>query len=630
MKRNPTGIICEYLNRAEPQVRKNALTALAAIGDQDSIERLITAALEDPAPEVRSHAEAEIAKFEGPVAESARDHLHRLLEDKDPKRRATTYALLGRLRVLGFPALRPALSWLKRWRLAASLRSHPSIPRRPFFHGPLLRTSLFAGVAGAILISVYLIIALKIPLLEADFLIFMLLLGPILSVVIALFAARNSMPAGLQYDGAAANVAETSSLAVRSVIPVFLGLLLASYNTLPHQENSEWLVIALFGASCLVLALATVRGGTFLALGVARNSSWKRRLPIAAGTACGFFVLTLPLVMHHVSAIYSGRAEKFVEALWLCLLPSILGLAATLAQIDREPEVPGLTASRPARILTFSLCAFLVALPVAAALRVVWIRHNKQEAHKQKLLMVPDKGGKSRTDLGDLPMKQPFMITTDLHLVAEIKETSPQTHSIEVDDDFSLEPSNFHLRLHKYKEQARCPEGVKEVVGDVNETSVQHVLKPGCYDIEVSQTESPLEIGNVLAAFWKGGRPSQSAKSEILELLFDTNTCLSADDGHCDEPDVCPKGSDAKDCGPDACRFANDGFCNEPEYCQTGTDSTDCKAHPMSKRSLDDSCQFAKDNECDEPSTCNPGTDFSDCRVKPTLTTLEPASRPPS
>lgn len=56
------------------------------------------------------------------------------------------------------------------------------------------------------------------------------------------------------------------------------------------------------------------------------------------------------------------------------------------------------------------------------------------------------------------------------------------------------------------------------------------------------------------------------------------DTCESALDGECDEPQYCAEGTDTTDCGDDSCASANDGECDEPQYCDFGTDTTDCRA----------------------------------------------------
>ncbi len=53
-------------------------------------------------------------------------------------------------------------------------------------------------------------------------------------------------------------------------------------------------------------------------------------------------------------------------------------------------------------------------------------------------------------------------------------------------------------------------------------------------------------------------------------------SCASMNDGNCDEPVLCPSGTDMADC---FCEYTNDGWCDEPEgsdLCAEGTDLNDC------------------------------------------------------
>ena len=67
------------------------------------------------------------------------------------------------------------------------------------------------------------------------------------------------------------------------------------------------------------------------------------------------------------------------------------------------------------------------------------------------------------------------------------------------------------------------------------------------------------------------------------------NSCKYANDGECDEPSVCPRGTDTNDCGGgggnsggsgggNSCKHANDGECDEPNICPRGTDTNDCRS----------------------------------------------------
>ena len=108
--------------------------------------------------------------------------------------------------------------------------------------------------------------------------------------------------------------------------------------------------------------------------------------------------------------------------------------------------------------------------------------------------------------------------------------------------------------------------------------------------------------------------------------------CATQQNGVCEEVGMggeCPYGSDAWDCGTGTCEYTNDGYCDEPDLCPPGTDSPDCCAAvgdgiceeegmggncPVGSDWLDcGSCQWANDGYCDEPQLCSPGTDGDDC-----------------
>jgi serine/threonine protein kinase len=107
------------------------------------------------------------------------------------------------------------------------------------------------------------------------------------------------------------------------------------------------------------------------------------------------------------------------------------------------------------------------------------------------------------------------------------------------------------------------------------------------------------------------------------ELRLQPESCETARNNQCDEPYLCPVGTDTVDCsipavvtaGPDSCQFALDNECDEPNLCSIGTDTSDC-AVTTARSSADadaNTCQYAFDSECDEPNLCSAGTDTADC-----------------
>ena len=118
---------------------------------------------------------------------------------------------------------------------------------------------------------------------------------------------------------------------------------------------------------------------------------------------------------------------------------------------------------------------------------------------------------------------------------------------------------------------------------------------------------------------------------ELVEIPGDIgipgDSCRWANDGECDEPDLCAPGTDTADCRDSgnlarrnsSCRWANDGECDEPDLCAPGTDAADCRdSGNLARRN--NSCRWANDGECDEPDLCAPGTDAADCRDSGNLT----------
>jgi hypothetical protein len=134
---------------------------------------------------------------------------------------------------------------------------------------------------------------------------------------------------------------------------------------------------------------------------------------------------------------------------------------------------------------------------------------------------------------------------------------------------------------------------------------------------------------------------------------WDCGECPFTNDGACDEPDLCPPGSDKDDCCaipengvceelgqggqcPDGsdffdcgeCPYTNDFFCDEPNLCPPGSDVADCCATSENGvceevgqggqcPDLSDyydcgQCPWPDDGFCDEPFLCPPGSD-NDC-----------------
>src|SRR5215213_840473 len=114
MSQNLLNLVEEFRRSPEIQHRKNAVTALAVIADEEATARLVEVALTDLVPDVRERAEKEILALGPNVRDGVTEIAIRELEQK--KKRQATYIMLGRFRSNGWeiPFSRtPFLTWLR-------------------------------------------------------------------------------------------------------------------------------------------------------------------------------------------------------------------------------------------------------------------------------------------------------------------------------------------------------------------------------------------------------------------------------------------------------------------------------------------------------------------------------------
>src|SRR5215831_18967944 len=117
----PFLIANEYLQPGEPQqVRKNAVTALAALGDSESREVLAHNAVTESDPEVRQWVQSEIVKMPREASQQVLALVLRELEV--PEKQRSAYLLLGELGNKALSFAFPPLPLSTRLRLAKTMR----------------------------------------------------------------------------------------------------------------------------------------------------------------------------------------------------------------------------------------------------------------------------------------------------------------------------------------------------------------------------------------------------------------------------------------------------------------------------------------------------------------------------
>jgi hypothetical protein len=642
MNRNPVLVISEYLLRSEPQVRKNSLTALAMMQDEESLALLVRTALTDPDPGVRAHAEEELAQLTG--ADAVVGMLHRELASPEVDRRQAAYGLLGRLRLRGVPAARPRIPLPRRWRLAASLRSRAGGFWARLLDGRVLKVGLQAGGLGAILIALFLWASLDVSLRNGMFA-QLLLIGPLLATAAALVVTRRSIPFGLQYDRLVAALGEICWVWFLSLVLALLGILVWSRFTGANLSAELYVSMAILALAFPLFAVA-IRVGTLLALGMTRKTSYNFLLAVAAGAGAGLLTLTLPLALASVPEETAGGLAPFLHGAWLLLLPSAFGLAAAFAHIDQRNPTRSPVAGRAGAVLASILAGLLLLIPTASAVNTYLTQGEAARDSAQPL----QPGGRfeHRTiDYPQLPAIQRFEIKREQPVLtaarrmesmaegAELKLAlltygSPRKEPAPVSKP-AVRPAALKSGDAGQRSTANCFSAVRRR-RTYDNTFFQEKLQPGCYAIELRQVPAPLVLGDVFPTLRRGG--AGRAAGARLMLAFNPelrpNSCKTARNGQCDEGNGCDPGTDRTDCMRDSCRFAKDGECDETKgYCPVGTDNTDCGTRPPPAPGAD-SCEYARDKECDEPDRCSVGTDTTDCLLFPSKGPQEVPAGPDS
>jgi hypothetical protein len=321
-QRSPVLIAKEYVQASEPaQVRKNALTALAQLGDPDGWAVLTEVALTDLDVSVRDQAEEELSRMS---PESAAQAMEPVLASLDVQStRGNAYVLLGRLRNRGMTFRVPPKTFAVRLSLAKAMRDH-LYPKRGFrFHFRTVK-GITTGTFLAWLATVVFCAALLDIHLEPVSTLGYLFMGWLLALALGITATVYTSPARCYADikgGAlldmlvAASVGFALSLGIVLLIWVMVGRGLV-------QENYQY-VLLLSGP----LAAAAVRFGTLSVFGMTRKPWLNRLVQLAVGGTCGIAVFDLAL-------LGGDGSDELLTGVWTMMLIASYGLAAAFAWID--------------------------------------------------------------------------------------------------------------------------------------------------------------------------------------------------------------------------------------------------------------------------------------------------------
>jgi hypothetical protein len=336
-----TTVVEEFLRSGTPQVRKNALTALSILNNDEETDKLIAeTAIFDKDPDVNAQAERYVLSEPRSTAIKS---LMRALDGDKPEYQQRAYTILGRLRNTGKVKVpRVRLGWTT-WMWLATAAYTSRYPVRDWaFRLRGMKPGFFGTLCGGIPFFIYVWLQFR-PLDSGESIIFSLsvLLILLLGTLISILGMQFITPVNVHLRREIALLVQM----VLSFIVVFSGLLLILivWSVLTGggglNRNGRYDPFAfLFFVFGFALLVAFVRLGTILAFGrikfVGRlyNGNWL--IQIAGGTLVGTLLTAAVYILFLRDAYYEDRI--IFTCTWLGSFAITVGLATAFANIDDE------------------------------------------------------------------------------------------------------------------------------------------------------------------------------------------------------------------------------------------------------------------------------------------------------
>jgi hypothetical protein len=345
MPHNAFYIVDEFLRSDNPQERKNALTALALMTDDEHcLDKLVEVTLADPDEGTYKRGVEEIESLAPRELGVAVVELEEQLADESKGQRA--YAALGHLKSLGklplggsYNFLLP-ISLLTRLKLAWAMNSFLYPTRTTAFRLRVWRPSLVGAVIAVLALlpfytfqagwrrDEYLVV--PVPLI-------------LLAVLTGISATQLTTPINLYFDRKVAFLVETLSamiLTIPIMVPIFLYALLDSA---PGRDADDpW--NPMFSVMLwLPIAVGMARVATMLAFGVVRHRRANIFIQMCAATAVVFLLLTFLNFLTWrdnslVTYFYDNMRHDYqvTQVLWVIVLPVVVAVALAFASVDKK------------------------------------------------------------------------------------------------------------------------------------------------------------------------------------------------------------------------------------------------------------------------------------------------------
>jgi HEAT repeats len=343
-------IASDVLHRAqEPQVRRNAATALGVLGTPAAAATLVSTAVKDAEASVREHAAAEVLRLQPGDGASAVSTLQGLLAD--PAHGARAYELLGRVRSRSGRAIPLDIPLVEQLRLETRLnralvpRSWLTLPSGR----PVAATVL--GTLGAFaLLAPMVAWRMNVAVISTALGVWLICSG-VAAVLLGAASTLRATPIGLHPSRMAAVLVEAGWVMLLTLAAAVFGA--------AGLESLELLLL-------LPLFAAAVRVGSVLgAAGRFRRPSGRQTWATVTGGSAGLLLLAAFTALR---GPYDGVVDGVVP---VTLVPVAFGLAHAYARGDRGDALPVDSGASMARI-----AAAVITLGAAVVVAVFLFAHR--------------------------------------------------------------------------------------------------------------------------------------------------------------------------------------------------------------------------------------------------------------
>lgn len=441
MRANPLDIVEEYLRSPDPQVRRNAVTALAAIESDESLRKLATASLDNADSETQQRAVDEILNLRPDVAARTVKYFEDALGDK--KKAVLAYAMLGRLRTNGVSAAAAGEPLFRRLYLAARVKRTPRRIRQWRFRLRAFFPTLLGWILGVVILVILTWAMHRNSIADDGNTTAFLIVSGLVSCVLGLLVSQHESAFELQPSTVLAIVVEVGYSLLSCLGLSLLVSLLYLLFALTDRDPDVATMVGKFLVKVVALVIA-IRLGTLAVFGIFSRRITNGLAELIVGACAGTILLTtIPILSRTVDDDYSNGT-------WIMLIPVCFAVALSFARSDAVcPKfwpimgrlAPPLSLATVAIVAIGSVAAFA---PYSSSISALDLQLQKQKPP----LVLDASYGDQRLPLTNSNMVWRLRVNSPLILSATIEETDWE---LELSDEAgtSLARDRFVPRISK-------------------------------------------------------------------------------------------------------------------------------------------------------------------------------------